>query len=53
VVAGPLLGLTAVMANTYLNAGYSNLLVFGLLAVTLVFRPQGLLGRASDLSRRV
>ncbi len=53
VVAGPLLGLTAVMSNTYLNASYSNLLVFGLLALTLVFRPQGLLGRASDLSRRV
>lgn len=53
VVAGPLLGLTAVMANTYLDASWSNLLVFGLLAATLVFRPQGLLGRASDLSRRV
>lgn len=53
VVAGPLLGLTAVMANTYLNASYSNLLVFGLLAATLIFRPQGLLGRSTDLARRV
>lgn len=53
VLAGPLLGITAVVANTYLDANYSNLLVFGLLAATLVLRPQGLLGGAADLAKRV
>lgn len=53
VVAGPLLGLTAVIGTAYLGANYSNLLVFGLLAVTLLVRPQGLLGSRTDLLRRV
>ena len=53
VVAGPLLGLTAVLGTAYLGASYSNLLVFGLLALTLLFRPQGLLGSRDDLLRRV
>lgn len=53
VVAGPLLGITAVLGNAYLGANYSTLLVFGLLAVTLMVRPQGLLGARSELLKRV
>ena len=53
VVAGPMLGLTAVLGNAYLGANYSNLLVFGLLAVTLLVRPQGLLGARTELLKRV
>lgn len=44
VLAGPLLGLTTVLGTSYLGANYNNLLVFGLLAIALVVRPQGLLG---------
>lgn len=53
VLAGPLLGLTAVLGNAYLGANYSNLLVFGLLALTLLARPQGLLGARTELAKRV
>lgn len=53
VLAGPLLGLIAVLGTSYLGANYSNLLVFGLLALTLLVRPQGLLGSRSGLARRV
>ena len=53
VLAGPILGITTVLGTSYLGANYSNLLVFGLLAVTLVVRPEGLLGKSDQLLRRV
>jgi branched-chain amino acid transport system permease protein len=54
VLAGPFLGLATVLGTSYLGANYNNLLVFGLLAVVLVVRPQGLLGSARHtVNRRV
>lgn len=52
-ISGPLLGLTAVAGTTYLGANYSNLVVFGLLAITLMVRPQGILGARNEVLRRV
>lgn len=52
-IAGPILGLTAVLSNVYLGGDYRDLVVFGLLALTLLFRPQGLLGAPVLVANRV
>jgi len=53
VVAGPILGLTYVFSTSWLGANYSNLFVFGLLALILVIRPQGILGSTDKSAGRV
>lgn len=53
VVAGPILGLTYVLSTSWLGANYSNLFVFGLLALILVVRPQGILGSTDKSAGRV
>lgn len=45
-VAGLLLGLVESVSATYLSAGYKDAIGFVILLVVLVFRPQGILGRA-------
>lgn len=53
VVAGPILGVAQVMAAAYLGASYQDIVVYGLLILTLLLRPQGLLGKADLLRRRI
>ncbi|HEV8306695.1 MAG TPA: branched-chain amino acid ABC transporter permease [Methylomirabilota bacterium] len=43
-LAGPLLGIAEVLSVAYLGAAYRDVVVYGLLILTLVARPQGLLG---------
>lgn len=43
-LAGPLLGIAEVLSVAYLGAAYRDVVVYGLLFVVLVARPQGLLG---------
>lgn len=45
-LAGPLLGIAEVLSVAYLGAAYRDVVVYGLLIVILVARPQGLLGSA-------
>jgi len=44
IIGGLIVGLTEVMAITYLGAGFVDIAVFGLLLFTLWFRPSGLFG---------
>jgi branched-chain amino acid transport system permease protein len=48
-LGGLLLGLLEALWAGYLASGYKDVAVFGLLAVTLIWRPHGLLGRADTL----
>lgn len=43
-LAGPLLGMAEVLSVAYLGAAHRDIVVYGLLILTLVVRPQGLLG---------
>ncbi len=52
-LAGPILGISQVMAAAYLGASYQDLVVYGLLIVMLWIRPGGLLGSPDQLRRRV
>lgn len=52
-LAGPILGVSTVLAAAYLGAGYQDIVVFGLLILTLLLRPQGLLGRRELSASRV
>lgn len=45
---GILVGVVEQLWSGYLPFGYRDLVIFGLLAFVLVFRPQGLLGRTSE-----
>ncbi len=47
IVGGVLIGLVESLWASYLTGAYRDIVVFGLLAATLVFRPNGLLGRTS------
>lgn len=52
-VAGPFLGVAQVMAAAYLGGSYQDLVVYGLLILVLLVRPQGLLGHPDHLRRRI
>ena len=45
VIGGLLIGLIEVMWSAYFSIDYKDVAVFSLLAITLIFLPQGLLGR--------
>ncbi|HYF94007.1 MAG TPA: branched-chain amino acid ABC transporter permease [Symbiobacteriaceae bacterium] len=51
-VAGPLLGIAQVMAAAYLGASYQDIVVYGLLIIVLLVRPEGLLGKPNQVRRR-
>lgn len=52
-VAGPILGIASVLSVSYLGAGWQDFVVFGLLILTLLLRPQGILGRRDVTAGRV
>lgn len=52
-VAGPILGIASVLSASYLGAGWQDFVVFGLLILTLLLRPQGILGRRDVTTGRV
>jgi branched-chain amino acid transport system permease protein len=43
-IAGPLLGIVEILSVGYLSASYRDVVVYGLLILILVVRPEGLLG---------
>jgi branched-chain amino acid transport system permease protein len=45
VIGGLIIGLIEVMWSAYFTIDYKDVAVFGVLAITLIFLPQGLLGR--------
>jgi branched-chain amino acid transport system permease protein len=45
-LGGLLIGIAEAMITGYISSTYSNLIVFGILIAVMIFRPQGLLGRA-------
>jgi branched-chain amino acid transport system permease protein len=45
-LGGLLIGIAEAMISGYISSTYTNLIVFGLLIVVMILRPQGLLGRA-------
>ena len=47
IVGGILIGLIETLWSAYLTGAYRDIVIFGLLAAMLVFRPNGLLGRTS------
>jgi branched-chain amino acid transport system permease protein len=47
-VGGLVLGLWESLWAGYLTSGYKDVAVFGLLALTLIWRPNGLLGQAEN-----
>src|SRR5690606_41433115 len=49
-LGGVLIGLLETFWSAYLSVAYKDIAVFGLLTLTLVFRPDGLLGRPRDWS---
>lgn len=49
-LGGLLIGLLETFWSAYLSVAYKDIAVFGLLTLTLVFRPHGLLGRPRDWS---
>jgi branched-chain amino acid transport system permease protein len=49
VLGGLLLGVVEALVIGYISSLYSDAVVFGLLAVILIARPQGLFGRAEDV----
>jgi branched-chain amino acid transport system permease protein len=46
-LGGLLIGLVRALSDQYLAASWTNVVVFALLIVFLVFRPSGLLGRST------
>jgi branched-chain amino acid transport system permease protein len=48
---GLMIGLTSTLATGYLESSYRDLVVFALLLVFLVFRPEGLFRTRAELSR--
>ncbi len=50
-IGGLLIGLASTYATGYLSSSYRDLVVFGLLLLFLVVRPQGLLRTRAELSR--
>jgi branched-chain amino acid transport system permease protein len=47
VLGGFLIGLTQAVSDLYLDPRWTNSVIFGLLIITLVFRPSGILGDAT------
>ena len=45
-LGGLLIGLAESFISGYISSTYTNLIVFGILIVVMILRPQGLLGRA-------
>jgi len=45
-LGGLLIGIAEAMISGYISSTYTNLIVFGILIVVMILRPQGLLGRA-------
>src|SRR5690348_18331349 len=45
-LGGILIGVAEAMISGYISSTYTNLIVFGILIVVMILRPQGLLGRA-------
>jgi branched-chain amino acid transport system permease protein len=45
-LGGILIGIAEAMISGYISSTYTNLIVFGILIVVMILRPQGLLGRA-------
>jgi branched-chain amino acid transport system permease protein len=52
-LAGPLIGIVEVLTVAYGGSQVRDLVVYGLMIVILLLRPQGLLGGARDLGQRV
>jgi branched-chain amino acid transport system permease protein len=52
-VAGPLIGIVEVLTIAYGGSQVRDLVVYGLMIVILLLRPQGLLGARSDVVQRV
>jgi Branched-chain amino acid ABC-type transport system, permease components len=52
-LAGPLVGITEVLAIAYGASSWRDLVVWGMLVIVLLVRPQGLFSRASSLPERV
>lgn len=45
-LGGYLLGLVETVTQTYISTGWSNLVIFSILVVFMLFRPNGILGKA-------
>lgn len=52
-VAGPILGVAQVMTAAYLSNSYQDIVIWGILLLVLILRPQGLFGRAVAVGRRI
>lgn len=52
-VAGPLIGVAEVITVTYGGAAVRDFVVYGLMILILLVRPQGLLGGTGDVGQRV
>jgi branched-chain amino acid transport system permease protein len=52
-LAGPLIGIVEVLTVAYGGSQVRDLVVYGLMILILLLRPQGLLGGARDLGQRV
>ena len=53
-LAGPLIGIAEVLTSDYGGSQIRDLVVYGLMILILLLRPQGLLGGArSDVGQRV
>jgi branched-chain amino acid transport system permease protein len=50
-IAGPVVGVISMLATYQLGGEFESTVIFGLMLVVLIFRPQGIFGRA--LARRV
>jgi branched-chain amino acid transport system permease protein len=52
-LAGPLIGIAEVLTVAYGGSQARDLIVYGLMILVLLLRPQGLLGRRGDIGQRV
>jgi branched-chain amino acid transport system permease protein len=52
-LAGPLIGIVEVFTIAYGGSQIRDLVVYGLMILILLLRPQGLLGGRSDAGQRV
>jgi branched-chain amino acid transport system permease protein len=52
-IAGPLIGIAEVMTIAFGGSQMRDFVVYGLMIVTLLLRPQGLLGARSEFGWRV
>ena len=52
-IAGPLIGIAEVMTIAFGGSQMRDFVVYGLMIVTLLLRPQGLLGARSEFGQRV